>query len=278
MASIGKKFKAASDNVDRDVLYDLDAALDLVQGNAFAAFDESVDLAVRLGVNPRHADQMVRGTCVLPHGTGKDIRVVVFAKGEKAAEAEEAGADRVGTDDLAEDIKNGWMDFDKVVATPDMMGVVGKIARVLGPRGLMPNPKVGTVTFDVGAAVSESKAGKIEFRVEKAGIIHATVGKKSFEAGALRGNVLSLMEQLLRLKPASAKGTYLKSITVSSTMGPGVKVDPAAIQAVLNGGWRGHCPRLMRGGRIPLIWPRDFRGLVKTRTLSKKRVLLFGVA
>jgi large subunit ribosomal protein L1 len=235
MASIGKKFKAASDNVDRDVLYDLDAALDLVQGNAFAAFDESVDLAVRLGVNPRHADQMVRGTCVLPHGTGKDIRVVVFAKGEKAAEAEEAGADRVGTDDLAEDIKNGWMDFDKVVATPDMMGVVGKIARVLGPRGLMPNPKVGTVTFDVGAAVSESKAGKIEFRVEKAGIIHATVGKKSFEAGALRGNVLSLMEQLLRLKPASAKGTYLKSITVSSTMGPGVKVDPAAIQAVLKG-------------------------------------------
>jgi large subunit ribosomal protein L1 len=235
MASIGKKFKAASDNVDRDVLYDLDAALDLVQGNAFAAFDESVDLAVRLGVNPRHADQMVRGTCVLPHGTGKDIRVVVFAKGEKAAEAEEAGADRVGTDDLAEDIKNGWMDFDKVVATPDMMGVVGKIARVLGPRGLMPNPKVGTVTFDVGAAVSESKAGKIEFRVEKAGIIHATIGKKSFEAGALRGNVLSLMEQLLRLKPASAKGTYLKSITVSSTMGPGVKVDPAAIQAVLKG-------------------------------------------
>jgi len=235
MASIGKKFKAASDNVDRDVLYDLDAALDLVKGNAFAAFDESVDLAVRLGVNPRHADQMVRGTCVLPHGTGKDIRVVVFAKGEKAAEAEEAGADRVGTDDLAEDIKNGWMDFDKVVATPDMMGVVGKIARVLGPRGLMPNPKVGTVTFDVGAAVSESKAGKIEFRVEKAGIIHATIGKKSFEAGALRGNVLSLMEQLLRLKPASAKGTYLKSISVSSTMGPGVKVDPAAIQAVLKG-------------------------------------------
>ena len=235
MATTGKNYKAASAKVDRDILHDVDAAVALVKESAYASFDESVDVAVRLGVNPRHADQMVRGTCVLPHGTGKEVRVVVFAKGEKAAEAEAAGADRVGAEDLAEDIKNGWMDFDKVVATPDMMGVVGRIARILGPRGMMPNPKVGTVTFEVGAAVSESKAGKIEFRVEKAGIIHASIGKKSFEADALRGNVLSLMEQLLRLKPASAKGTYLKSICISTTMGPGVKVDPTALQAMLKG-------------------------------------------
>lgn len=235
MATTGKNFKAASAKVDRDVLHDLEGAVALVKDSAFASFDESVDVAVRLGVNPRHADQMVRGTCVLPHGTGKDVRVVVFAKGEKATEAEAAGADRVGAEDLAEDIKNGWMDFDKVVATPDMMGVVGRIARILGPRGMMPNPKVGTVTFEVGAAVAESKAGKIEFRVEKAGIIHASVGKKSFEADALRGNVLSLMEQLLRLKPASAKGTYLKSISISTTMGPGIKIDPSLVQATLKG-------------------------------------------
>ena len=235
MATTGINYKAASAKVDRDILHDVDAAVALVKESAYASFDEAVDVAVRLGVNPRHADQMVRGTCVLPHGTGKEVRVVVFAKGEKAAEAEAAGADRVGAEDLAEDIKNGWMDFDKVVATPDMMGVVGRIARILGPRGMMPNPKVGTVTFEVGAAVSESKAGKIEFRVEKAGIIHASIGKKSFEADALRGNVLSLMEQLLRLKPASAKGTYLKSICISTTMGPGVKVDPTALQAMLKG-------------------------------------------
>lgn len=233
MSGKGKKYTSAADQVDREVLYDLDAALTLMKETSFASFDETVDMAVRLGVNPRHAEQMVRGTCVLPHGTGKNVRVVVFAKGEKATEAEAAGADRVGADDLAEDIKNGWMDFDKVVATPDMMGVVGKIARVLGPRGMMPNPKVGTVTFDVGAAVEESKAGKIEFRVEKAGIIHANVGKKSFEAEALRGNVLTLMEQLFRLKPASAKGTYVKSICLSTTMGPGIKIDPALIQAIL---------------------------------------------
>lgn len=236
MGQKGKKFNAAAEKVDRETLYDLDVALDMVKDTSFAKFDESVDIAVRLGVNPRHADQNVRGTCVLPHGTGKDVRVIVFAKGEKASEAETAGATRVGAEDLAEDIKNGWMDFDKVVATPDMMGVVGRVAKILGPRGMMPNPKVGTVTFEVANAVTESKAGKIEFRVEKSGaIIHATVGKKSFEASALKGNVLSLVDTLIRLKPASAKGTYLRSIALSTTMGPGVKLDPALVQAQLKG-------------------------------------------
>lgn len=236
MGQKGKKYNAAAEKVDRETLYDLDVALDMVKEASFVKFDESVDIAVRLGVNPRHADQNVRGTCVLPHGTGKDVRVIVFAKGEKATEAEAAGAARVGAEDLAEDIKNGWMDFDKVIATPDMMGVVGRVARVLGPRGMMPNPKVGTVTFEVANAVAESKAGKIEFRVEKSGaIIHASVGKKSFELNALKGNVLSLVDTLIRLKPASAKGTYLRSIALSTTMGPGVKLDPALVQAQLKG-------------------------------------------
>ncbi len=235
MGSSGKKFEQASSKVDRDALYELDAGVALLKETSFTSFDESIDVAVRLGVNPKHADQMVRGACVLPHGTGKSVRVVVFAKGEKAQEAEAAGADRVGADDLAQDIKNGWLEFDKAIATPDMMGTVGKIGRILGPRGLMPNPKVGTVTFDVGAAVQESKAGKIEFRVEKAGIVHASIGKRSFEPNAIAGNVLSLVEQLLRLKPASAKGTYFKSITISTTMGPGIKLDPAQLQALLKG-------------------------------------------
>lgn len=229
----GKQFRAEAQKVDRLKLYSLEEAMQLVSQTGYAKFDESVDVAVRLGVNPRHADQMVRGACVLPHGTGKTVRVVVFAKGDKVREAEEAGADRVGGDDLVEDIRKGWLDFDKAVATPDMMGSVGKIGRVLGPRGLMPNPKVGTVTFDVGQAVREAKAGKIEFRVDKAGIVHAPVGKRSFEAGKLQENVSALIEVLLRLKPSTAKGQYVRGIAVSTTMGPGIKLDPTAVQAEL---------------------------------------------
>jgi large subunit ribosomal protein L1 len=202
----------------------------LLKTASFAKFDETVDLAVRLGVNPRHADQMVRGAIVLPHGIGKSKRVLVFAKGDKAAEAEAAGADVVGSEDLVKKVQEGFMDFDTVVATPDMMGQVGRLGRVLGPRGLMPNPKVGTVTMDVSKAVKEAKAGKIEFRVEKAGIVHAPVGKKSFEALKLADNVRSLVGALIKAKPSTAKGTYLKSITISTTMGAGIKVDPTSIE------------------------------------------------
>ena len=233
MVAKGKRMKSSVASLEEQKLYPVDEAIELMQSMGKVKFDESVDVAVRLGVDPKHADQMVRGACVLPNGTGKSVRVAVFAKGEKAAEAEEAGAERVGGDDLAEDIKGGWLEFDKAIATPDMMGTVGKIGRILGPRGLMPNPKVGTVTFDVGAAVREAKAGKIEFRVEKAGIVHASIGKRSFEASALRGNLLALVEMLVRLKPASAKGTYVKSVGISSTMGPGIKLDPAELQALV---------------------------------------------
>ncbi|NUN12714.1 MAG: 50S ribosomal protein L1 [Myxococcales bacterium] len=229
MSQRGKKHRAAVAKVDRTALYDLASAVTLAKNVSYAKFEESVDIAVKLGVNPRHADQMVRGACVLPHGTGKTARVVVFAKGEKAKEAEDAGADRVGGDDLVEDIKNGWLEFDKAIATPDMMGAVGKIGRVLGPRGLMPNPKVGTVTFDVGNAVKEAKAGKIEFRTEKAGIVHSTIGKKSFSANALEENARALIDTLIRLKPATAKGRYVRGVAVSTTMGPGVKVDPVQV-------------------------------------------------
>jgi large subunit ribosomal protein L1 len=205
-----------------------DEACRIVKELATAKFDESIDLAARLGVDPKHADQMVRGAVNLPHGTGKQVRVVVFAKGDKVAEAREAGADEVGGDDLVERIKGGWLDFDKAIATPDMMASVGKIGRVLGPRGLMPNPKVGTVTFDVGAAVAAQKAGRVEFRVEKAGIVHAPIGKASFDAEKLRENLEAVVETLLRLKPASAKGTYIKSIYISPSMGPGVRVEPGS--------------------------------------------------
>ncbi|HHH27460.1 MAG TPA: 50S ribosomal protein L1 [Polyangiaceae bacterium] len=226
----GRKRKSV-DKVDRARFYALGEACELVKAASFAKFDESVDLAVRLGVNPKHADQMVRGATVLPHGIGKAVRVLVFAKGEKATEAEAAGADFVGADDMVKKVQEGWLDFDTVVATPDMMGQVGRLGRILGPRGLMPNPKVGTVTFDVTRAVSEVKAGKIEFRVEKAGIVHAPVGKRSFEAQKLAENAQSLLDALLRAKPASAKGTYLRSITLSSTMGPGIRIDPSSIEA-----------------------------------------------
>ncbi|MGK4007679.1 50S ribosomal protein L1 [Sorangium sp. So ce1036] len=226
MPKVAKKKLAARTFVDRARKYTLQEACELVKKAAPAKFDETVDLAVRLGVNPRHADQMVRGAVVLPHGTGQSLRVLVFAKGEKAKEAEAAGADFVGEADLVNKVQEGFMDFDRVIATPDMMGLVGKLGRILGPRGLMPNPKVGTVTFDVKTAVSEAKAGKVEYRVEKAGIVHARIGKVSFAENALHGNADALIQALVRAKPATAKGVYLRSITMSSTMGPGVRIDP----------------------------------------------------
>ena len=225
----GRKRKEAIEAVDRERFYAITEACELVKKASFAKFDETVDIAVRLGVDPKHADQMVRGATVLPHGIGKTVRVLVFAKGEKATEAQSAGADFVGADELVQKVQDGWLDFDTVVATPDMMGQVGRLGRVLGPRGLMPNPKVGTVTFDVTKAVQEVKAGKIEFRVEKAGIVHAPVGKRSFETEKLLGNAKALIDALLRAKPASAKGQYVRTITMSTTMGPGIKVDPLSI-------------------------------------------------
>jgi large subunit ribosomal protein L1 len=202
----------------------------LLKEGKHAKFDESVDMAIRLGVNPKHADQMVRGTVALPHGVGKEVKVLVFAKGEKEKEAREAGADFVGAEELVEKITGGWTDFDKAIATPDMMGTVGRLGKVLGPRGLMPNPKVGTVTFDVGRAVKELKAGRVEFKVDKTGIVHTTVGKISFSAEQLKENVMALMDTIIRAKPSSSKGTYLKSVAISTTMGPGIKLDPNALR------------------------------------------------
>jgi large subunit ribosomal protein L1 len=231
--STTKKLKEALAKVDRTKSYPLTDGLELVKSAAFAKFDETVDVVVKLGVDPRHADQMVRGAVVLPNGLGKDVRVLVFAKGEKEREAREAGADFVGADDLVAKIQGGWFDFDTAIATPDMMGVVGKIGKLLGPRGLMPNPKVGTVTFDLARAVKESKSGKVEFRVEKAGIVHAPVGKVSFTAETLRQNIVALVEALQKAKPSAAKGTYMKKVSLSSTMGPGVNIDLAEIAAIL---------------------------------------------
>ena len=225
MPKVPKKKAAARVIVDRSKKFTLEEACALVKKAASAKFNETVDLAVRLGVNPRHADQMVRGAVVLPHGTGQALRVLVFAKGDKAKEAEAAGADMVGADDLVAKVQEGFMDFDRVIATPDMMGLVGKLGRILGPRGLMPNPKVGTVTFDVKTAVGEAKAGKVEYRVEKAGIVHARIGKVNFTEQALQVNANALITALMRAKPSTAKGIYLKSITLSSTMGPGVRID-----------------------------------------------------
>lgn len=234
MAKRGKRINNLRDQIDRTKRYELDEAVGLVRKSGTAKFDEAVDIAIRLGVNPRHADQMIRGACVLPHGTGKTVRVLVFAKGEKVQEALDAGADFAGGEELVAKIKDeNWLDFDRAIATPDMMGLVGRIGRVLGPRGLMPNPKVGTVTFEVGSAVQEAKAGKINFRVEKAGIVHATIGRKSFEESRLRENALTLLEVLLKMKPASAKGAYVRSVSLSSTMGPGVPVDGTQMQALL---------------------------------------------
>jgi large subunit ribosomal protein L1 len=212
--------------VDRARTSTVEEACALVAKTKFCKFDETVDLAVRLGVNPKHADQMVRGALVLPHGTGQTVRVLVFAKGDKEREAREAGADFSGSDDMVAKVSEGFMDFDRVIATPDMMGAVGKLGRVLGPRGLMPNPKVGTVTFDIANAVRDAKGGKIEYRVEKAGIVHARIGKASFTEQALTDNAKALIEALVRAKPSTAKGTYMRSITLSTTMGPGIKIDP----------------------------------------------------
>jgi len=231
MSKSAKKHSEAMSKIDRNKVYQLGTAVDVVKQTAYAKFNETVDVAVKLGVDPRHADQMVRGAVVLPNGLGKDVRVLVFAKGEKEKEALDAGADYVGSDDLVAKIQAGWFDFDTAIATPDMMGVVGKIGKLLGPRGLMPNPKVGTVTFEVGKAVKESKAGKVEFRVEKAGIIHAPVGKVSFDAEMLKGNLLALIEALVKAKPSAAKGTYIKKISLSSTMGASINLDISDITA-----------------------------------------------
>jgi len=232
MPKNGKNYNQAREQVDRTKRYPLEEAVQLAVKASYVKFDETVDMAVRLGVDPRHADQMVRGAVVLPNGTGKTTRVVVFAKGEKEKEALDSGADVVGSEELIEKIKGGWLEFDKAVATPDLMGQVGKIGKILGPRGLMPNAKTGTVTFDVAKAIREIKAGKIEFRVEKNGIVHAPIGRVSFGLDKLIPNILSFFETILRLKPSSAKGTYLKSITISTTMGPGIKIDPSFIKDI----------------------------------------------
>jgi large subunit ribosomal protein L1 len=231
MARIPKKKKEAHAKFDRQKRYALEEAVGIVKAAAYAKFDESVDMAVRLGVNPKHADQMVRGALVLPHGTGKKVRVLVFAKGEKEKEALAAGADLAGADELVQKVQEGLLDFDRVIATPDMMGAVGKLGRILGPRGLMPNPKVGTVTFDVSSAVRDAKAGKVEYRVDKAGVVHCRVGRISFAENQLLENATALVRELLHKKPATAKGTYLRSVTVSSTMGPGVRIDASGIAA-----------------------------------------------
>ncbi|WP_438335114.1 50S ribosomal protein L1 [Clostridium cochlearium] len=227
---MGKNYNESVKLIDKSTLYSPAEAMELVVKTSKAKFDETIDLAVRLGVDPRHADQQVRGAIILPHGTGKKVKVLVFAKGEKAKEAEEAGADYVGAEELVEKIqKENWFDYDVVVATPDMMGVVGRLGRVLGPKGLMPNPKSGTVTFDVSKALNDIKAGKVEYRVDKTSIVHVVIGKKSFGAEKLKDNFRVLMDAIIKAKPAAAKGQYLKSVSVSSTMGPGVKINPSKV-------------------------------------------------
>ena len=233
MATRGKKYLEAKGKVDRGKRHELEEGVKLLLEAACAKFDEGVDLAIRLGVDPKKADQMVRGTVVLPHGTGKKVRVLVFAKGQKEKEAFDAGADFVGGEDFIEKISKGWLEFDKAIATPDMMGLVSKLGKILGPRGLMPNPKVGTVTFDLERAVKEIKAGKVEFKVEKAGVVHVPVGKVSFGFSRLSENIKTLLEVILRAKPPTSKGIYLRSIALSTTMGPGIKIDPLDVRNVL---------------------------------------------
>jgi large subunit ribosomal protein L1 len=230
MRTRGKKYQAAFAKVDRNKLYPLEEACKLVKEVKFTKMDESIDLAINLGVDPRHADQNIRGAVPLPHGAGKSVRIVIFAKGEKAVEASKLNVVEVGGDDLAAKINGGWLEFDQVIATPDMMAVVGKLGKVLGPRGLMPNPKVGTVTFDLAKAVTELTQGRAEFRVDKAGIVHTLVGKSSFPEANLVGNVQAVMDAILRAKPSTAKGTYIKKVSLSSTMGPGIKVDTTAFK------------------------------------------------
>ena len=230
MVKRGKKYRKVRELIDTTKKYLLDEAIEKVLATHYANFDESVDVAINLGVDPRKADQNIRGSVVLPHGTGKTVRVLAIAKGEKAKEAQEAGADYVGAEDVIEKIKEGWLDFDKVVATPDMMGQVGKIGRILGPRGLMPNAKTGTVTFDIGKAVKDIKGGKVDFRVDRAGVVHIPIGRVSFGPEKIKDNFAAVAETILRMKPASAKGTYVKGVALSSTMGPGVRLDPAEMK------------------------------------------------
>ncbi|HLE08381.1 MAG TPA: 50S ribosomal protein L1 [Thermodesulfobacteriota bacterium] len=228
----GKKYNLAKKNILEEKAYGVEEAFNILKGAGAAKFDETVDMAVRLGIDPKHPEQMIRGSVVLPHGTGKKVRILVFAKGEKEAEAKEAGADYAGGDELVEKIKGGWLDFDMAVATPDMMGLVGKLGKILGPRGLMPNPKLGTVTFDVKKAVQDLKAGKVEYRTDKAGNVHSILGKLSFGAEKLLKNFRTLMDAILKAKPPSSKGTYLKSIYVSTTMGPSIKIDAAEVRDI----------------------------------------------
>ncbi len=229
MPTHGKRYLASRSRVNREAKYSLDEALDLLKEAAFAKFDETVEVAMRLGVDPKYPDQQVRGSVVLPHGTGKSVRVVVFAKGEKEKEATDAGADFAGSDELVAKIQGGWLDFDKAVATPDMMGAVGKIGKILGPRGLMPNPKVGTVTFDVARAVRDLKGGKVEFRVDKTGTLHSGIGKISFGKEKIRENFLSFFDAIVKAKPAAAKGNYIRTVAVSTTMGPGIKLNASML-------------------------------------------------
>jgi large subunit ribosomal protein L1 len=231
MAKIGKRVRESREGLDRNKLYPLDEALALVKDRSKVKFDETVDISINLGVDPRHADQMVRGVCVLPNGTGKSVRVAVFARGDKADEAKAAGADVVGAEELVAEVQGGKIDFDRCIATPDMMPLVGRLGKVLGPRGMMPNPKVGTVTPDVATAVRDAKGGAVQFRVEKAGIIHAGVGKVSFDADKLGENIKAIVDAVVKAKPTGAKGTYVKRIAISSTMGPGLKIDPATVTA-----------------------------------------------
>ena len=229
MANRGKRYKGDREKVDPQKRYSLDEALGLLEGLSKAKFDETVDVAIRLGVDPKQTDQMVRAAVSLPHGIGKKVRVVVFARGDKAKEAQDAGADLVGAEDLVEKIKEGWLEFDKAVATPDMMGMVGKLGKILGPRGLMPNPKLGTVTMDVTKAVTEQKAGKVEFRAEKAAIIHAAVGKRSFGSHKLKENITAFLDAIMKAKPAAAKGTFIRSMAISGTMTPGIRIDVSSL-------------------------------------------------
>jgi len=233
MATRGKNYKKVTADFDRSKVYSLADAVELSLKSAYAKFDESVDLAIKLGVDPRHADQMVRSSVVLPNGIGKETRVLVFAKGDKEKEALDAGADYAGGDEYVEKIKEGWLEFDRTMATPDMMATVGKIGRILGPRNLMPNAKLGTVTFDVGRVVKEIKAGKVDFKVDKAGIVHVMIGKASFGAGKLSENLLAFVDKIIQLKPASSKGIYLKGISMSTTMGPGFKIDPMELRTLV---------------------------------------------
>ena len=233
MARRGKNYKRVTADIDTSKLYTIEEGIDRALDTSYAKFDESVDIAIRLGVDPRHADQMVRSSVVLPNGTGREIRVLVFAKGDKEKEALEAGADYAGGDDLVAKIQGGWLEFDRTVATPDMMATVGKIGRILGPRNLMPNAKLGTVTFDVARVVGEIKAGKVDFRVDKAGVVHAMLGKVSFGQEKLQENILAFVDKIVQLKPSTSKGIYMRSVSLSTTMGPGIKIDPLDVRALV---------------------------------------------